>query len=91
MLTLCSWGTRGWGGERVGYKRCRRLNLLIFEFGVSLFFFYFSLILFNLLAKAVLQYDPSHIMENQKQHITLNLLGGHKWCTLYELQDEGLE
>ena len=35
------------------------------------FIFYFILILFNLLAKAVLQYDPNHITEIQKQHILM--------------------
>ena len=52
----------------------------------------------TLLAKAVLQYDPNYITENQKQHILmgngvkyclsflplhLNFLWGHRRCTLY--------
>ena len=56
---------------------------------------YFILILFNLLAKAMLQYDPNYNIENQKQHILmgngvkyclsffLKLPGGRRRCTLY--------
>ena len=39
--------------------------------------------LFNLLAKAVLQYDPNHIMENQKQHILMG--NGVKYCLSFFL------
>ena len=35
-------------------------------FFMSLFFFYFICILFNLLEKAILQYDSNHIMAKQK-------------------------
>ena len=37
--------------------------------------------LFNLLAKAVLQYDPNHITDNQKQHILKG--NGVKYCLTF--------
>ena len=74
-------------------------------FFISLFFCYFILILFNLLAKAVHQYDPNHNTENKKQHILMVFLSfflssitskprrrTQTMCIVHSgLQDEGLQ
>ena len=60
------------------------INILaVFIFFISLFFFYFIMILFNLLAKAVLQYDPNHKIENQKQPFLMG--NGVQYCLSFFL------